>query len=194
MIDGCDIAGADLASLRSQIAFVSQDVFLFRASIAENIALGRLGASQAEIIAAARKAHAHEFILSFAAGYETSVGERGLQLSAGQRQRIAVARAILKDAPILLLDEPTAALDPESEHAIATALRDLRKGRTTIVVAHRLQTVVGADKIHMIENGRVAESGTHAEMIARGGKYCAFFQKQFDQPQNVGSAAGLFQN
>jgi ABC-type multidrug transport system fused ATPase/permease subunit len=194
MIDGCDIAGADLASLRSQIAFVSQDVFLFRASIAENIALGRLGASQAEIIAAARKAHAHEFILSFAAGYETSVGERGLQLSAGQRQRIAVARAILKDAPILLLDEPTAALDPESEHAIATALRDLRKGRTTIVVAHRLQTVVGADKIHMIENGRVAESGTHAEMIARGGKYCAFFQKQFDQPQNVGSAAGLVQN
>jgi ABC-type multidrug transport system fused ATPase/permease subunit len=188
-IDGCDIARADLASLRSQIAFVSQDVFLFRASITENIGLGRLGASQAEIIAAARKAHAHDFILSFSAGYATSVGERGLHLSAGQRQRIAIARAILKDAPILLLDEPTAALDPESEHAIATALRDLRKGRTTIVVAHRLQTVVGADRIHMIEGGRVVESGTHGELIARGGKYCAFFQKQFERPQYADAVA-----
>ena len=112
-IDGCDIVGVDLASLRSRIAFVSQDVFLFRASIAENIALGRPGATRAEIIAAARKAHAHDFILSFAAGYATSVGERGLHLSAGQRQRISIARAILKDAPILLLDEPTAALDSE---------------------------------------------------------------------------------
>jgi subfamily B ATP-binding cassette protein MsbA len=180
-IDDCAIAGVDLASLRAQIAFVSQDVFLFRASIAENIALGRPGASQAEIIAAARKAHAHDFILTFSAGYATSVGERGLHLSAGQRQRISIARAILKDAPILLLDEPTAALDSESEHAIAMALRDLRKGRTTIVVAHRLQTVVGADRIHLIEDGRVVESGTHAELIARGGKYCAFFQKQFEQ-------------
>ncbi|MGO9004501.1 MAG: ABC transporter ATP-binding protein [Beijerinckiaceae bacterium] len=180
-IDGCDIVGVDLASLRSRIAFVSQDVFLFRASIAENIALGRPGATRAEIIAAARKAHAHDFILSFAAGYATSVGERGLHLSAGQRQRISIARAILKDAPILLLDEPTAALDSESEHAIAMAMRDLRKGRTTIVVAHRLQTVVGADQIHLIEDGRVVESGTHAELLARSGKYCAFFQKQFEQ-------------
>jgi ATP-binding cassette subfamily B protein len=180
-IDGCDIAGVDLASLRAHIAFVSQDVFLFCTSIAENIALGRPGATQAEIIAAARKAHAHDFILSFAAGYATSVGERGLHLSAGQRQRISIARAILKDAPILLLDEPTAALDSESEHAIAMAMRDLRKGRTTIVVAHRLQTVVGADQIHLIEDGRVVESGTHAELIACSGKYCAFFQKQFEQ-------------
>ena len=189
LIDDCDIAGVDLASLRSQIAFVSQDVFLFRASIAENIALGRLGATQAEIIAAARKAHAHDFILSFAAGYATSVGEHGLHLSAGQRQRIAIARAILKDAPILLLDEPTAALDPESEHAIATALRDLRKGRTTIVVAHRLQTVVGADCIHMIDGGRVVESGSHAQLMARGGKYWSFFQTQFERPHGTDAAA-----
>jgi ATP-binding cassette, subfamily B, bacterial MsbA len=192
VIDGCDITGVDLASLRAQIAFVSQDVFLFRSSIAENIALGRPGATRAEIIAAARKAHAHDFILSFSAGYSTSVGERGLHLSTGQRQRIAIARAILKDAPILLLDEPTAALDSESEHAIATALQDLRKGRTTIVVAHRLQTVVGADRIHMIEGGRVVESGTHADLIARGGKYCGFFRRQFEQPKSsVGMVEGL---
>lgn len=185
LIDGIDIGGVDLGSLRAQISFVSQDVFLFRASIAENIAVGRLRASHDEIVAAARKAHAHDFILAFSAGYATSVGERGLHLSAGQRQRIAIARAILKDAPILLLDEPTAALDPESEHAIASALRDLRKGRTTLVVAHRLQTVVGADRILMIDAGRVVESGTHAELIARGGKYCAFFQKQFERPADA---------
>ncbi len=194
LIDGGDIAGVDLASLRAQIGFVSQDVFLFRSSIAENIALGRPGATQAEIIAAARKAHAHDFILSFAAGYSTSVGERGLHLSTGQCQRIAIARAILKDAPILLLDEPTAALDPESEHAIATALQDLRRGRTTIVVAHRLQTVVGADRIHMIEGGRVVESGTHPDLIARGGKYCGFFQRQFERPKSSPGAAEELQS
>jgi ATP-binding cassette subfamily B protein len=178
-IDGSDVAHVDIASLRAAIAFVSQDVFLFRASIAENIGLGHPGATHAEIAAVARRAHAHDFIMSFAAGYGTSVGEQGLQLSAGQRQRIAIARAMLKNAPILLLDEPTAALDPESEQAIQIALKELRKGRTTVVVAHRLQTIVGADRIYMIEDGRALESGTHTELLARGGKYQAFFRMQF---------------
>jgi ATP-binding cassette subfamily B protein len=179
-IDATDIRSVDIASLRRAIAFVSQDVFLFHASIAENIGLGRPGASEAEIVSAARQAHAHDFIMSFAAGYATQVGERGLHLSAGERQRIAIARAILKDAPILLLDEPTAALDPESEQAIQTALDELRRGRTTIVVAHRLQTIIGADRITMIEAGRAAEAGTHAELIARGGTYTRFFRTQFE--------------
>ncbi|MGO9135011.1 MAG: ABC transporter ATP-binding protein [Methylovirgula sp.] len=188
-IDGVDIATVDIASLRGAIAFVSQDVFLFRASIADNIALGRPGATHAEIAEAARKAHAHDFILSFAEGYGTSVGEQGMQLSAGQRQRIAIARAILKDAPILLLDEPTAALDPESEQAIQTALEALRKGRTTIVIAHRLQTIVGADRIYMIDEGRAIESGSHAELLARDGKYRAFFRMQFAAAEAGGEPA-----
>jgi ATP-binding cassette subfamily B protein len=178
-IDGQDIAALDLASLRGKIAFVSQDVFLFRGSIRDNIGLGRLGASEAEIVEAAKKAHAHDFILQFAEGYDTNVGEQGAQLSGGQRQRIAIARAILKDAPILLLDEPTAALDSESEREVQKALDGLRAGRTTIVVAHRLQTIVGADRIFVIEKGRAIESGSHEELIARGGPYCTFFAAQF---------------
>jgi ATP-binding cassette subfamily B protein len=178
-IDGQDVAGVDLASLRGKIAFVSQDVFLFRGSIRDNIALGRIGASDAEIAAAARQANAHDFIMQFADGYETNVGEQGAQLSGGQRQRIAIARAFLKDAPILLLDEPTAALDSESEREVQKALDGLRIGRTTIVVAHRLQTIVGADRIFVIEQGRATESGSHRELIARGGPYCTFFAAQF---------------
>ncbi|HYA72780.1 MAG TPA: ATP-binding cassette domain-containing protein, partial [Roseiarcus sp.] len=178
-IDGQDIAAVDLKSLRANIAFVSQDVFLFRGSIRDNIALGRIGASEADIVAAAQKAHAHDFILQFADGYETNVGEQGAQLSGGQRQRIAIARAILKDAPILLLDEPTAALDSESEREVQKALDSLRIGRTTIVVAHRLQTIVGADRIFVIEKGRAIESGSHRELIARDGAYCTFFAAQF---------------
>jgi subfamily B ATP-binding cassette protein MsbA len=178
-IDGQDIAAVDLKSLRANIAFVSQDVFLFRGSIRDNIALGRIGASQADIVAAAQKANAHDFILQFADGYETNVGEQGAQLSGGQRQRIAIARAILKDAPILLLDEPTAALDSESEREVQKALDSLRIGRTTIVVAHRLQTIVGADRIFVIEKGRAIESGSHRELIARDGAYCTFFAAQF---------------
>jgi subfamily B ATP-binding cassette protein MsbA len=178
-IDGQDISTVDLASLRDRIAFVSQDVFLFRGSIRENIAVGRTGATEAEIVAAARKAHAHDFILQFAAGYETNVGEQGAQLSGGQRQRIAIARAILKDAPILLLDEPTAALDSESEREVQKALDDLRQGRTTLVVAHRLQTIVGSNRIWVIEGGRAVETGEHQELIARRGAYYAFFAAQF---------------
>lgn len=178
-IDGQDVAGVDLASLRSKIAFVSQDVFLFRGTIRDNIALGRIGAAEDEIVAAARKAHAHEFIVGFDAGYDTNVGEHGTHLSGGQRQRVAIARAILKDAPIILLDEPTAALDSESERAVQKALDDLRIGRTTLVVAHRLQTIIDADLICVVEGGRAIESGTHEELLAKAGAYRAFFAAQF---------------
>ncbi len=178
-IDGQDISAFDLHSLRDNIAFVSQDVFLFRGTIRENIAVARPGCAEADIVAASRKAHAHDFITQFAAGYETNVGEQGAQLSGGQRQRIAIARAILKDAPILLLDEPTAALDSESEREVQKALDDLRIGRTTLVVAHRLQTIVGSDRIWVIEGGRAVETGEHRELIARRGAYYAFFAAQF---------------
>ena len=178
-IDGQDIGNVDLASLRNRIAFVSQDVFLFRGTIRENIALGRPGASEDEIVEAARKANAHDFIMQFSRDYTTNVGEHGAQLSGGQRQRIAIARAILKDAPILLLDEPTAALDTESERAIQTALSQLRRGRTTIVVAHRLQTIIDSDRIWVIVDGQAVETGTHRELIAVEGAYHAFFAAQF---------------
>jgi subfamily B ATP-binding cassette protein MsbA len=180
-IDEQDISRVDLVSLRQSIAFVSQDVFLFRGTIRENIALGRPGASEAAIVGAARKANAHEFIMGFTGGYDTGVGEQGAQLSGGQRQRIAIARAILKDAPIILLDEPTAALDSESEREVQKALDDLRIGRTTLVVAHRLQTIVNADRICVIEKGRAVEAGTHDELIAKRGSYYAFFAAQFGE-------------
>ena len=179
LIDGQDAGDVDLASLRDRIAFVSQDVFLFRGAVRDNIALGRPGATQAEIEAAARKAHAHDFIMALPDGYDANVGEQGLQLSGGQRQRIAIARALLKDAPILLLDEPTAALDSESEREVQAALDALQRGRTTLVVAHRLQTIIGADRIYVLEDGRAIESGSHDELILRDGAYRAFFAAQF---------------
>ncbi len=181
LMDDTDIAGVDLHSLRQQIAFVSQDVFLFRGTIRENIAFGRPGASEEDIIAAAKQAYAHEFIMGFSDTYDTNVGESGAQLSGGQKQRIAIARAILKDAPIILLDEPTAALDSESERMVQQALDALRKGRTTIVVAHRLQTIVNADKIIVIEAGAAVQSGTHAELIAADGTYKNYFANQFGE-------------
>jgi subfamily B ATP-binding cassette protein MsbA len=179
LIDGQNASEVDLVSLRDKIAFVSQDVFLFRGAIRDNIALGRPGASQSDIEAAARRANAHDFIMGFRDGYDTNVGEQGLQLSGGQRQRIAIARALLKDAPILLLDEPTASLDSESEREVQTALDALQSGRTTIVVAHRLQTIIRADCIYVIEDGRAVESGSHDELIAFDGAYRAFFAAQF---------------
>ena len=180
-IDGQDVCAVDLQSRRACIAFVSQDVFLFRGSIRDNIALGRAGASEADIVDAAIKANAHDFIMGFSDGYDTNVGEQGAQLSGGQRQRIAIARAILKNAPIILLDEPTAALDSESEREVQKALDDLRLGRTTVVVAHRLQTIINADRICVIENGKAVEAGTHADLIARDGTYRSFFAAQFGE-------------
>ena len=178
-IDGTDVGSVDVASLRSAIAFVSQDVFLFRGSIGENIGLGRRGATEVDIVAAARQAHAHDFIMSMPDKYDTGVGEYGANLSGGQKQRIAIARAFLKQAPIILLDEPTAALDAESEREVQKALADLRAGRTTIVVAHRLQTIIDADRICVIENGRAAETGTHEELMRLRGSYHTFFATQF---------------
>jgi len=175
-IGGACISSVALASLRRAIASVSQDVFLFRGSIAENIALGRPGASREDIVAAAKSANAHAFICGFASGYDTEVGEQGQHLSTGQRQRISIARAILKDAPILLLDEPTAALDPDSEREVQKGIDHLRRGRTVLIVAHRLQTIVNADRIILIDKGRAAECGTHAALIAQGGLYAALFK------------------
>jgi ATP-binding cassette subfamily B protein len=180
-IDGQNISDVDLVSLRDRIAFVSQDVFLFRGTIRENIALGKPGATDAEIEQAARMANAHDFIMGFKTGYETGVGEQGAQLSGGQRQRIAIARAFLKNAPIILLDEPTAALDSESEREVQKALDSLRQGRTTLVVAHRLQTIVNSDRICVIENGKAVETGTHEQLMAARGTYHAFFATQFGE-------------
>lgn len=179
-IDGQNISQFSRNSLRDQIAYVSQDLFLFSGTIRENIRLGRPGATDEEFIAAAKAAHAHDFIVGFEHGYDTQVGEHGTQLSGGQRARISIARAFLKNAPILLLDEPTAALDAESEKEVQRALDDLRKSRTTLLIAHRLQTVMSADKICVVDNGSIVETGTHQELLARRGRYHAFYRLQFD--------------
>jgi ATP-binding cassette subfamily B protein len=178
LIDGQDIAGVTRASLRRQIAYVGQDVFLFRASVRDNIAAGRPEASEAEIVAAAKAAFAHDFIMGFPQGYDTSVGEHGLTLSGGQRQRIAVARALVRAAPLILLDEATAALDSESERAVQQAIARLCEGRTTIVIAHRLSTIMHADRICVIEGGRLVETGRHEELVRRGGRYATFYRLQ----------------
>jgi ABC-type multidrug transport system fused ATPase/permease subunit len=171
----------DLFDLRRQMAIVPQDVLLFGGSILENISYGKPGASEAEVIEAARKANAHEFIAKFPEGYQTRVGERGIQLSGGQRQRVAIARAILKKPAILILDEATSALDSESERLIQEALEGLMVGRTSIIIAHRLATVRTADRIFVIQDGATVETGTHAELIEReNGVYRTLSQLQFD--------------
>ena len=170
-IDGQDVRAVSIASLRRRIALVTQEPFLFDDTVAANIAYARAGASQAEIEAAARAAAAHDFIVGLPGGYDAVVGEAGARLSGGQRQRIAIARAFLKDAPILLLDEATSALDTESEAQVQAALARLMAGRTTLIIAHRLSTIRGADRIYVLDQGRVAEVGDHAALIARGGLY-----------------------
>jgi ATP-binding cassette, subfamily B, bacterial MsbA len=192
LIDGQNIAAVSRHSLRQHVAYVGQIVHMFRGTVRDNIALGKLGASEAEIVAAAKAAHAHDFIISFPLGYDTPVGEHGLQLSGGQRQRIAIARALIKDAPIILLDEATASLDSESEKVVQEAVGELCRGRTTLVVAHRLSTIMHADCILVVENGLIVESGRHEELLQKGGRYASFYRLQLKeqaherQPLTVG--------
>jgi len=180
VVDGVDISHADPADVRARIAIVPQDVTIFAASVRDNIAFGRPGASVAEIEQAARDALADEFIERLDKGFDTEVGERGVTLSGGQRQRIAIARAILRDAPILLLDEATSALDAGSETLVQTALERLMKGRTTIVIAHRLATVLNADRILVMDGGRIVEEGTHQSLVAKGDLYASLAKLQFE--------------
>jgi ABC-type multidrug transport system fused ATPase/permease subunit len=179
-IDGYDVRDFKLKSLREHIGYVLQDTVLFRGTIAENIAFGRPGASREEIITAAELANAHEFISRMAQGYDTMVGERGATLSGGQRQRIGIARVMVRNNPILLLDEPTAALDSESEKLVIEALERLMKGRTVITIAHRLTTIRDADQIIVISDGVVAENGTHDELMAKNSIYAQLHRTQFD--------------
>jgi subfamily B ATP-binding cassette protein MsbA len=178
-IGGVDIRDVTTRDLRNQIAVVTQETVLFNDTIRRNIELGRPGASNDEIIAAARHAYAYDFIMEKPNGFDTYIGERGVTLSGGQRQRLAIARAVLKNAPILLLDEATSALDTESERAVQSALDELMKGRTTICIAHRLSTILHADEIVVLDQGRIAETGSHAELARRGGIYQKLYELQF---------------
>lgn len=178
-IGGVDIREVLTRDLRSQIAVVTQETILFNDTIRNNIAFGKPGASEAEIVEAAKHAHAHEFIIEKPEGYNTVIGEKGVSLSGGQRQRLAIARAVIKNAPILVLDEATSALDTESERAVQSALDELMKGRTTFCIAHRLSTILHADLIVAMDQGRIVETGTHDELVRRGGVYQKLYELQF---------------
>jgi ATP-binding cassette subfamily B protein len=188
-IDGQDIARVSQASLRGAIGIVPQDSVLFNDTIGYNIAYGRDGASQAQVEAAARGAAIHDFVASMPDGYDTRVGERGLKLSGGEKQRVAIARTLLKDPPILILDEATSALDSRTEAAIQDTIRTIERGRTSIVIAHRLSTVVDADQIVVLEAGQVAERGTHAELLRRGGLYAEMWTRQQSEREEERAAA-----
>ena len=183
-LDGIDMAELQLPDLRAAFGLVSQDVFLFHGSVAENIAYGRNDAAVSEIEAAAQAAEAHDFIQQLPQGYDTIVGERGQKLSGGQRQRVSIARAVLKDPPVLILDEATSAVDNETEAAIQRSMRVITQGRTTLVVAHRLSTIVNADRIYVLDQGRIAEQGNHAELLVGDGIYAALWRVQ----AGIGSA------
>ena len=189
LIDEQSIASVSRQSLRAQTAYVGQDVYLFRDSIGANIAFGKQGAGRDEIIAAAKAACAHDFIMGFPQGYDTPVGEHGTQLSGGQRQRIAVARALLRNAPLILLDEATAALDSESEKQVQEAIEHLCQNRTTIVIAHRLHTIMHADTILVVEGGQIVERGRHDDLLRRSGRYASFFRLQQRAPTLAPSEA-----
>lgn len=178
LIDGQDIAGVTQDSLRAQIALIPQEPVLFHRSLRENIAYGKEWASDEEVVAAAKAAHCHDFILASEHGYDSVVGERGVKLSGGQRQRIAIARAILKNAPILMFDEATSSLDSVTEAAIQDSLSAMMAGRTTIVIAHRLSTLVHMDRVLVFKEGAIIEDGSHAELLAKNGHYAQLWQRQ----------------
>jgi ATP-binding cassette, subfamily B, bacterial len=180
-IDGLDIRQLTKKSLRSQIGIVHQDVFLFTGTLRENIAYGMLNATDAQIREAARRAHLEEFIASLPEGYETQIGERGLKLSGGQKQRLAIARMFLKNPPILILDEATSALDTETEQIIQTALTELSKNRTTLVIAHRLATIRNADRIVVVTQDGIAEEGKHDELLDQGGIFANLHRVQYQK-------------
>jgi subfamily B ATP-binding cassette protein MsbA len=178
-IGGVDVREVSTRDLREQIAVVAQENILFNDSILHNIELGKLGATEEAIVAAAKHAHAYDFIMQKPEGFATVIGEKGVSLSGGQRQRIAIARAVLKGAPILILDEATSALDTESERAVQSALDELMMGRTTICIAHRLSTILHADVIVVMDHGSIVETGRHEELIRRGGIYQKLYELQF---------------
>ena len=178
-IDGTPIDKITFASLRKNIGIVQQDVFLFNGSIRENIAYGDLSASEEQVMEAAKRANIHDYVMSLPEGYETNIGERGIKLSGGQKQRLSIARVFLKNPAILILDEATSALDNTTEALIQNALDELCQGRTTIVVAHRLSTIKNADEIAVITKGRIAEKGSHEELLAQGGIYKGLYESQF---------------
>jgi subfamily B ATP-binding cassette protein MsbA len=190
-IDGIDVRRLTLASLRAQIGLVTQHTFLFNDTIRVNIAYGSVDKDLDEVVAAARAANAHDFIARLPQGYETRVGELGVRLSGGERQRIAIARALLKNAPILILDEATSSLDSESERLVQEALERLMENRTTVVIAHRLSTVRRADRIIVIVDGRIAEQGTHDQLLAQGGEYSRLHELQFLSSAELGADGSL---
>jgi ATP-binding cassette subfamily B protein len=195
LIDGTDLRNATRSSLTRQLGMVFQDTFLFHASIADNLRYARPDTADADLVAAARAAHLHEFITALPDGYATLVGERGHRLSGGEKQRVAIARVILRDPRILILDEATSSLDSVSEQHIQAALRPLLRGRTSIVIAHRRSTILAADKILVLDHGRLAGQGTHAELLARGGLYADLYHRQFrgqpgPGPAGASAAAG----
>jgi ATP-binding cassette subfamily B protein len=187
-VDGVDVRELQLKSLRSQVAVVLQEPFLLPMTVAENIAYGRPDAPFDDIEAAARAANAHDFIMRLPEGYDTVLAERGATLSGGERQRLSVARALLKDAPILILDEPTSAIDSETEAQLLVALERLMMGRATIVIAHRMSTIATADRVVALEHGRVVEDGPPADLIAKGGVYARFLARQTDTGDGDGAA------
>ncbi|MDQ6714120.1 MAG: ATP-binding cassette domain-containing protein, partial [Candidatus Dormibacteraeota bacterium] len=188
-LDGHDVRDLTLESLGRQVGMVFQDTFLFHASIRENLLYARPDATEAEMIAAAKAAYIHDFIVSLPEGYDTVVGERGHRLSGGEKQRVAIARVILKDPRVLILDEATSNLDSESEHLIQVALRPLFKGRTSLVIAHRLSTILAADVILVMDHGEVVEQGRHADLLQRGGLYARLYQRQFETVDELATTA-----
>jgi subfamily B ATP-binding cassette protein MsbA len=181
LLDGTPLTSYTLESLRAQIGIVSQDVVLFDDTVRSNIAFGRTGATDGEVIRAAKLAYADEFIRRLPQGYDTVIGERGVKLSGGERQRLAIARAILRDPPLLIMDEATSALDTESERIVQLALANLMKNRTTLVIAHRLSTIQNADRIVVLDRGRIAEIGSHEELLKKGGLYRRLHAMQFQE-------------